>query len=347
MYELKRRVFVKKIEHSLQSAVWESMKGAGLTKRLKNSCRIVLKPNFTYPYYKLGVTTSPHVIRETVKILRKYTSFIAIVETDGGYGAWRAEEAFNGHGLYELRDEYGIEIVNLNYEPRELISFRSGRQTHQLPLPTRLLHETDLIIMMPVPKIHCMTGLTLSYKNQWGCVPDIMRLGRHYIFDDAIVAINQALKPAVLADGTYFLDRNGPMDGDPIRMDLIIAATDAGAFDRYVAELMGISWRSIRHLRRAVELGDMPSDLKDIEYNVRPEEARTHTFRLKRTFRNYIALIGFRSRFMTWLGYESWFGKVVLHGILYAIAGKPIKPCPETTERNWKSDLDSTSTKMP
>jgi uncharacterized protein (DUF362 family) len=322
----RHRVALSKIEQDLSLAIRSAMQGARLFERLTSSTRVALKPNFTYPYYKPGVTTSPRVIRETVKILREYTAHIAVVETDGGYGAWQAIAAFAGHGLYEIRDEFGIEIVNLNDEPRELISFRSGRQTHQLPLPTRLLHETDLFITMPVPKIHCMTGLTLSYKNQWGCVPDIMRLRRHYIFDDAIVAINRALKPVVLADGTNFLDRNGPMDGDPIRMDLIIAATDAGAFDRYVAELMGISWRCVRHLRRAVELGDMPSDLKDIEYNVPPEEARTHTFRLQRKLRNYIALIGFKSRFITWLGYESWFGKVVLHGILYAIAGKPVKP---------------------
>jgi len=318
-------VALLKIDQDLSLAIRSVILGTGLLERVTSSTRVALKPNFTYPYYKPGVTTSPQVIRETVKILREFTAHIAIVETDGGYGAWRADEAFIGHALYEMRDEHGIEIVNLNDEPCELISFRSGRQIHQLPLPTRLLHETDLFITMPVPKIHCMTGLTLSYKNQWGCVPDIMRLRRHYVFDDAIIAINRALKPAVLADGTYFLDRNGPMDGDPIRMDIIIAATDVGAFDRYVAELMGISWQRIRHLRRAVELGDMPSDMKDIEYNIRPEVASARKFYLKRTFRNYIALIGFRNRFVTWLGYESWFGKIILHGILYAIVGKSVK----------------------
>lgn len=323
---MKYQVSLQKIDRNLSAVIRTAMNQTGLLDKLNGASRVALKPNFTYPYYKIGVTTSPQIIRETVKILRAYTSHIAIVETDGGYGAWKAISAFAGHGLYELRDEFGIEIVNLNDEPRELISFRSGRHTCQLPLPTRLLHETDLFITMPVPKIHCMTGLTLSYKNQWGCVPDIMRLRRHYIFDDAIVAINKALKPAVLADGTYFLDRNGPMDGDPIKMDLIIAATDAGAFDRYVAELMGFPWRRVRHLRRAVELGDMPSQLEDIRYNVSPDEARTRNFCLKRTLRNYIALFGFNSRFITWLGYESWFGIVVLHGILYAIAGKPVKP---------------------
>jgi len=323
---LKHRITLCKIEIELGKAIRMALEGVGLLERVTNSSRVALKPNFTYPYYKAGVTTSPQVIRETVKILREYTSHIAIVETDGGYGAWQAAEAFAGHGMDLLSNDFGVEIVNLNEEPRELIEFRSGRKKYQLPLPSRLLHETDVFITMPVPKIHCMTGLTLAYKNQWGCIPDIMRLRRHYIFDKAILAINRALKPVVLADGTYFLDRNGPMDGDPVRMDLIIAATDAGSFDRYVAELMGFPWQRVSHLRLAAKLGDMPPSLDEIEFNISPAEARTHVFRLQRTLRNYIALCGFKSRFLTWLGYEAWFGRIMLHKILYAIAGKPVKP---------------------
>jgi uncharacterized protein (DUF362 family) len=331
MMPMKRRVSVQSIKSGIHEAVLESMKGAGLLERLINSPRVVLKPNFTYPYYKPGVTTSPQVIRAAVKILREYTPHIAIVETDGGYGAWQASEAFAGHGMHSLSKEYGVEIVNLNEEPRELISFRSGRQNHQLPLPTRLIHETDFFITMPVPKIHCMTGLTLAYKNQWGCIPDIMRLRMHYIFDDAIVAMNRVLKPAVLADGTYFLDRNGPMDGHPVRMNLIIAASDTGSFDRYVSELMGFPWQRVSHLKRAAEIDDMPRHLSEITYNIPPDKLRVRTFRLKRSLRNWIALTGFKSRFLTWFGYECWFGKVVLHSILYAIAGKPVKPCSEST----------------
>ena len=32
------------------------------------------------------------------------------------------------------------------------------------------------------------------------------------------------------------------------------------------------------------------------------------------------------SRFIAWVMHELWFGKVVLLGIGYAIAGKPVKP---------------------
>lgn len=323
---MKRKVFLAKQSGKLSEVVYQALNECGILSRLDASRKVAIKPNFTYPFYKQGVTTCPDIIRETVQVLRQFTSRIAVVETDGGYGAWKATEAFEGHGIYSLQKEFGIQVVNLCEEPSEWITFQSRWQSQRLPLPARLLHETDLFISMPVPKIHCMTGLTLSYKNQWGCIPDIMRLRRHYIFDDAIVAINKALKPVVLGDGTYFLNRNGPMEGEPVRMDLVIAASDAGAFDRYVSDLMGFSWTRVRHLRRAVASGDMPEHLEQIDYNVAPADAKTCTFYLDRTFRNWIALTGFKSRFITWLGYESWFGKVVLHGILYEIAGKPVKP---------------------
>src|SRR5207253_1370574 len=113
------------------------------------------------------------------------------------------------------------------------------------------------------------------------------------------------------------------LEGDAIKMDLVIAATDAGAFDRYVSELMGFPWQHVGHLKRAVELGDMPASLEAIDYTVCPIATRTRTFHLSRSVRNWIALSGFKSRFLTWLGYESWFGRVILHSILYAIAGRP------------------------
>jgi uncharacterized protein (DUF362 family) len=324
----RRRVALSAIGPRLDEAIRGALQRIGLLDRLTPESRIALKPNLTYPYHRAGITTSPQVMRETVRVLRDYSQHIAIVETDGGYGAWRAAEAFAGHGLYELQKEFGIDIVNLNDEARELISFRVGLREHRLPLPTRLLKETDVFITMPVPKIHCMTGVSLAYKNQWGCVPDIMRLRLHCVFDDGIVAINRALRPAVLSDGTYFLNRTGPMEGDPVEMNLIIAADSAGSFDRYVSELMGVLWHRVGHLRRAVHAGDMPASLAEIEFDIEPAAARTQVFHLERTLRNYIALAGFKSRFLTWFGYESWLGRSVLHSILYAIAGKPVKPQP-------------------
>jgi len=312
----------------LEGTVRQALQQAGILARISADTRLAIKPNFTYPWYKPGVTTSPEVLRALVRVLKDYTSHIAVVETDGGYGAWQVETSFQGHGLPELHRQFGVQAINLCQEPSELMVVRGVLRKAVLPLPVRLLYETDLMLTVPVPKVHAMTRLSLALKNQWGVIPDIMRLRKHYLFDKAIVAINQRLRPAVLADGTWFLDRNGPMSGDPVRMDLIIAASDAGSFDRYVSELMGVDWRRVGHFRQAVKAGIMPASLEQINFNAPPAHFRTRTFRLRRTLRNYIALTGFHSRTITWLGYESWFGRVVLHGILYAIVGRPVSPQP-------------------
>ena len=324
-----RRVSIHKTEGNLEAVVRTALNEAGILDRIVSTTRVALKPNLTYPYYKPGVTTSPEVIRATIKAISHYSRHITIVETDGGYGAWSAKEAFEGHDLFRMAEDLGVRVVNLCDGEKEHISFKSGWRQRSLPLPKLLLRESDLFITMPVPKVHAMTVVSLAYKNQWGCIPDIMRLRRHSIFNEAIVAINKALKPAVLADGTFFLDQHGPLDGTPMRMDYIIAASDAGTFDRYVSELMGVDWRRVPHLRRAAALGELPQRLDEISYNLSPAEARTHTFGLKRSLRDWIAFVGFSSRFMTWFGYESWFGRVVLHAVLYAIAGRPVKPKPD------------------
>ena len=323
---LLRKVHCEKIGGDLRASIRAALDGAGILARIAPGARVALKPNFTYPFYKKGVTTSTEVIRETVRVLKDFTNSIAIVETDGGYGVWKAAEAFEGHGMYGIQKEFGVEIVNLCEEPSRPISFRARGSDFQLPLPIRLLDNTDLFITLPVPKIHNMTGLTLSLKNQWGCIPDTMRLRRHYIFDSAIVAIDKALRPAVLSDGAFFLDRSGPLEGEAVPMNLILAASDCGAFDRYVSELMGWDWRNAAHLRQAARDGVLPETLDGIQCNVPPSRFKQRDFKLQRSLRAWIALTGFKSRFITWLGYESWFGRGPLHWILYAIAGKNVKP---------------------
>jgi len=309
-------------ESSLREAVQEALEWIAWRDRVPENGRVCIKPNLTFPQYKPGVTTSPAALRACIEVLRQRTHRIAVVESDGGYGAWKAAEAFRGHGLDAMCRELDVELVNLSAEPAEPIAFQARGREHRIALPVRLLHDCDVFVTMPVPKVHCMTYLSLGYKNQWGCVPDSMRLRLHHLFADAIVAINRALKVRLcVGDGTYFLNRQGPMDGDAIPMNLIIAATDPGSFSAYVARLMQMDWRKARHLRRAVRLGDMPADLSGVRMNVRPEEMATRRFYLRRSLRNYAILPAFRYRALTHLYYESRLG-LLAHRILYALVGK-------------------------
>ena len=76
--------------------------------------RVFIKPNLTWPEHLPGVTTTPKAIESVVIALLERTSNIYIGESDGGYHSYKAEEAFELHGLYELEKKFGISIFNLS-----------------------------------------------------------------------------------------------------------------------------------------------------------------------------------------------------------------------------------------
>ena len=292
------------VEAALEWLDWESI--------VPSQGRVYIKPNFTYPHFKPGVTTSPAMIEALVKALKSRTDRITVVESDGGAHAWSADEAFEGHNLPDLVQRYGITTANLMNMPREDVTVEIDKKQVTVPLPSPLLHEADVFISMPVPKMHVMTGVSLGFKNQWGCIPDVKRLKYHHRFTPSILAINKARRPGLLLfDGTHFLDRSGPMDGDLVNANLIVASDSPGAGSLVCAQLMGIDPMSIAHLKEAIRVGMMPPNVNDVELNAELGQFQLSPFRLERTLLNYVALYAFHSRLSTWFLYNSRFAKPV------------------------------------
>ncbi len=308
---------------ALAAAMQESLEGIRIGRWLRPDSRVFIKPNFTYPFPKAGVTTTPAVIEALVSVLRQTTRRITLVESNGGANAWQAEEAFAGHGIPDLAARYGVEALNLTNSPRETASTGIAGREVSVELSSRMLHESDLFLTVPVPKVHVMTGLSLGFKNQWGCIPDVKRLRNHPDLPHTVLAVNRLLRTRVaIFDGTWFLDRTGPMDGDPIPMGLLVASDDPGAGSLAVCDVMGVDpWR-VAHKRLARRIGMMPESLAGIVCNRPPAEFRERTFRLERTGLNYVALAAFRSRLATWFVWDSMFAKSV-HELLYLVRGRP------------------------
>jgi uncharacterized protein (DUF362 family) len=189
-------------------------------------------------------------------------------------------------------------------------------------LPDLFFEGIDFSISCPVPKVHCMTGLSLALKNQWGCLPDLMRLRYHHVFNELIGPINKMLnfKYAFL-DGKYGLDLNGPIEGKPVETDWYAASNSLGAFDLTVSGLMGIDWRKIGHLKASEKYGLIP---KPEEISIRGD-VRQHQrkFKLKRNVWNYPALLAFQSRSLTNFVYLSRYSKLI-HDLMYLIRRRPI-----------------------
>jgi uncharacterized protein (DUF362 family) len=302
----------------LEMAAW-----LNIEKELTRDSHIAIKPNMGYPFYKPGVTTNPAVIESVIQVLHDVTPHITLVESDGGAYSWPAEQAFAGHGIPNLCKKYGIKAVNLSQEPRVWVETEIERKTIKVELPTLLLYETDYFITMPVPKVHVMTRVSLGFKNQWGCIPDVKRLRNHPQFSHKVLAINKLLNPKLaIFDGGYLLNRSGPMDGDPIKVDLIIGG-GVGAASLVCCEIMSIDARKVAHLRLAQKINMMPQAMDDVSLNVETfDPFKREKLYVQRTLINWLALIAFHSNFLTRLLYDSKWANLI-HESLYLVRGRP------------------------
>jgi uncharacterized protein (DUF362 family) len=279
--------------------------------------RVFLKPNMTWTDPTPGVTTTPAMLEALVAYLCNLTHHIVIVESNGGQNCFQTEEAFSQHGVYEIAKRYGVQVVNLSRLPSETVETEVAGKRIAVRLPSMLLHDVDVFITVPVPKVHAMTGVSMAFKNQWGCQPETMRVRYHPQFVQRIVAINKLLKPRLAVfDGTYFLDETGPMIGEAVPMNLLIVSDDIGAGSMACCQIMGLDYRKIKHFREAQREGMFPNSPAEVQFNVRPEEFATRQFRLKRVPMNYVQLAAFNNRLLNRLLYDSTFADP-LHGFVY------------------------------
>lgn len=315
------RTFVDHVGDSSQLAdrIEAAMTFIQWKKLIPSNCRVFVKPNLTWRSHLPGVTVTPHFLEAFVRVLKERTSRIIIGESNGGYHGFEAEEAFESHGLYALRDRFGVEVVNLSRIASEPVTGSIQGRSVSVDLPSRLLHEVDVFITLPVPKVHAMTRVSLGFKNQWGCLPSAMRLRHHASFSEKILLINRALKTRIaFFDAEYMLDRTGPMVGLPIHKRLLVASDDIGAGSLACCQIMGIDPWSVRHLRMARAEKMIPAALSDVVLNQPLEPFCTHQFHLRRTLINWVALAAFKNEYLTRLLYDSMFADLS-HRVLYTI----------------------------
>ena len=315
------RVFIGRFDthDGISQSVAQGLAWVGARQIIAPTARVFIKPNLTWKRPTPGVTVTPAFLRALVENLLPITSNITIGESEGGQACFQAEEAFESHGLYGLQSEYGIQVVNLSKCQQESATATVAGQPVTVELPSLLLHEVDVFITVPVPKIHAMTGVSIGFKNQWGCLGNKMRVTQHPHFNQAILAINKLVQPRLcLCDGTYFLDYTGPMMGDPVPMNLIVAGDDVGAASLACCEIMGVDPLSVPHHRWALKEGMFPMSTESIELNYRPSNYAQRKFRLKRSAINYIQLAAFKNGILNRFFYDSLFADAA-HEILWLI----------------------------
>ena len=253
---------------NLKGDLLKSLEFIDWKRQVKTDSRVFIKPNFTFPYYKEGITTRPELLRNLLELIKDRADNVILGESDGGNHTFSADNAFKGHNMYKICKEAGVELVNLSKSPSKFVADKIQGKRVKVQLPKLLLEEIDCFISVPVLKVHVMTGVTLSIKNLWGCYPDTMRCLHHQNFDRKITLITKLLDPKIVViDGIHALDGHGPMYGEPVKMNLIFAANNPVVADALGADIMGISLERAKHILVAEREGLGITNLGEVKIN--------------------------------------------------------------------------------
>ena len=254
---------------------------------------VVLKPNLVEFFHRSSVNTDPRVVVAAANALRRMGAKSVVVAEGPGHRR-DTEAVVVASGLREAVDEAGVEFVDLNQAPVVRTALHS-RYTGlgELWVP-RVLREADVLVSMPKLKTHHWTGVTLSLKNCFGCMPgrvygwpkDVFHI--HGI-ENSILDIYGAVRPSLaIVDGIVGMEGDGPIMGDPVTSGVIVVSQDGVAADVTASRLMGMDPEKVEYLMEAGRfLGQSRSEL--IEQRGEDPERLARRFRPAPHFEHLVA----------------------------------------------------------
>jgi len=200
-----------------------------------------------------GATVDPRLVRYLVEWLLERRSIKEIVIAESDATALDADRAFYGLGWDRVLAGFPqTRYLNLTRDERVKVIF-DGLFFKELEM-SRTYMEADYVISFAKLKTHSMQGITCCMKNQFGALPEKLKVVYHPHLTEVICDMVRVRPPDLcLVDGLIAQEGPGPVSGMPRLMRLIVGGTDAVATDCVCAHLMGKDPRHVPHLKLAAK----------------------------------------------------------------------------------------------
>lgn len=256
------RVAVVKGERGLEP-VYRALDMIPCREALEPWDTVLVKPNLiTSHTYETGITTDPVVVEAVINKVHDLGKKAIVVETEGGITS--PDEAIHTTGMMEVIERLGAEYVNMRKLDDKLELAVDGPRKVKKFKVARMATE-NAIITVPTMKTLHHTSITMGLKNMFGMLTTRKKYPMHvHGMSNVIYDICKTLPPTMsVIDGFYGKSGKGPWQGDPVKMNTIIASVDPVAADATAARCIGIDPETIDHVRWLHEAGI--GEISDIE----------------------------------------------------------------------------------
>lgn len=214
----------------------------GAQQFVQSGEKILLKPNLLVAEVpEKCVTTHPSVFRAVATVFKELDITLSYGDSPAFGSTSRAAKKA---GLFQVAEELGLELAD--FKNGKEIFFEDGVQNRKFVVAKGVL-EADGLISLPKLKTHALERFTGSVKNQFGCVPGMLK-GEFHVklpsaldFGQMLVDLNNYIKPRLyIMDGIQAMEGNGPRGGKPKQMNVLLFSSDPIALDATVCRLIDL-----------------------------------------------------------------------------------------------------------
>ncbi len=257
-YRKRERVAIEKIpptqtyDEIRQGVLNLIEKLGGIRRFVKPGQTVAIKPNIVADHGLRdgkvigGIVTDIRVVKALTDILLGTASHVYITEGSSiNRSATGKMFAHYGYGDIVGLDPKRVTLVDLNHD-RVIEKHVPGEKRLASRKVPATLEMVDVIINLPVLKIHFAAIVSLSIKNLQGAMPPLEKYMSHFFgLWQNLVNIHHLIKPKLtIIDGLTGLEDFGPISGTPRKTNMLIGGTNPVAVDAVAMRTMGLDPKS-------------------------------------------------------------------------------------------------------
>lgn len=221
---------------------------------------VVIKPNICNAKNPEGIVlTDFRIIKAVVDLVHENGNEALIVESDNISGS--AEHRLEKSGLMGLLDDWGVDFLNLSHDDYQ--EYEVADTVIRLP---RTVLDAEYFINIPKIKTCAHTLVTLAIKNLYGVFQRKQKAKLHKHLDEILPFLAETVgSDLIIVDGINCMEGNGPVIGNPVCMNLVLAGRNLVAVDAVCSRLMGYDPSDIPHIADSADRGIGPMDESQID----------------------------------------------------------------------------------